>query len=97
MSTFSQPLNVNIANKKELVADLLTKAKQIEYLINSLPIPEPEEAQVSVLRRTVLDLQLICVVFCLGSKIGAAGRRDGASKRRICSRRRSSKYVTNRP
>ena len=35
-----------VANQKELVADLITKAKQIEYLINSLPEPEPEEDQV---------------------------------------------------
>lgn len=35
-----------IANQKELVTDLITKAKQIEYLINSLPEPEPEEEQV---------------------------------------------------
>jgi len=34
-------------NQKELVQDLMMKAKQIEYLINSLPEPEPEEAQVS--------------------------------------------------
>jgi hypothetical protein len=34
-------------NSKELVADLLAKAKQIETLINSLPIPEQEEEQVS--------------------------------------------------
>lgn len=34
------------ANKKELVADLVTKAKQIKYLIQSLPVPEPEEKQV---------------------------------------------------
>lgn len=34
------------ANKKELVMDLMVKAKQIDYLINSLPEPEPEEAQV---------------------------------------------------
>ncbi|KAH8798702.1 hypothetical protein DL96DRAFT_1509166 [Flagelloscypha sp. PMI_526] len=32
-------------NSKELVADLLAKAKQIETLINSLPIPEQEEEQ----------------------------------------------------
>ena len=34
------------ANQKELVTDLIVKAKQIEYLINSLPEPEPEEVQV---------------------------------------------------
>jgi hypothetical protein len=28
------------------VTDLIVKAKQIEYLINSLPEPEPEEEQV---------------------------------------------------
>ena len=36
------------ANKKELVDDLMVKAKQIEYLIQSLPTPEPEEVQVRV-------------------------------------------------
>jgi mediator of RNA polymerase II transcription subunit 21 len=35
-----------VANKKELVTDLLVKAKQIEYLIQSLPEPEAEEVQV---------------------------------------------------
>ncbi|KAG6856666.1 hypothetical protein H0H87_002043 [Tephrocybe sp. NHM501043] len=33
------------ANKKELVTDLMVKAKQVEYLIKSLPEPEPEEVQ----------------------------------------------------
>ncbi|KAJ7268580.1 hypothetical protein C8J57DRAFT_1325609 [Mycena rebaudengoi] len=33
------------ANKKELVTDLIVKAKQVEYLIKSLPEPEPEEVQ----------------------------------------------------
>ena len=42
------------ANKKELVNDLVVKAKQVEYLINSLPEPEPEEVQV----RTVISLLL---------------------------------------
>ena len=35
-----------IANKKELVTDLVVKAKQVEYLIQSLPEPEAEEIQV---------------------------------------------------
>lgn len=39
-------MNAWIANKKELVADLITKAKQIEFLIQSLPVPEAEEEQV---------------------------------------------------
>ena len=34
------------AYKRELVTDIMVKAKQIEYLINSLPQPESEEAQV---------------------------------------------------
>ena len=34
------------ANKKELVSDLIVKAKQVEYLIQSLPEPDPEEKQV---------------------------------------------------
>ncbi|KAJ7745533.1 hypothetical protein DFH07DRAFT_15256 [Mycena maculata] len=33
------------ANKKELVRDLIVKAKQVEYLIKSLPTPDPEEDQ----------------------------------------------------
>jgi len=39
------PPEVFDANKKELVADLVTKAKQIEYIIQSLPVPEPEQTQ----------------------------------------------------
>ncbi|KAJ6517260.1 hypothetical protein C8R47DRAFT_1181645 [Mycena vitilis] len=33
------------ANKKELATDLIVKAKQVEYLIQSLPEPEAEEEQ----------------------------------------------------
>ena len=40
-----------LANKKEMVADLMTKAKQVEALIRSLPVPESEEAQVSHVRK----------------------------------------------
>ena len=40
------------ANKQELVTDLVTKAKQIEYLITSLPEPEPEEEQVTLVSVT---------------------------------------------
>ena len=36
------------ANKKELVTDLIVKAKQIDFLIQSLPEPDPEEKQVCV-------------------------------------------------
>lgn len=36
---------LRVENKKELVVDLVRKAKQIELLINSLPVLEPEETQ----------------------------------------------------
>ncbi|TFK28457.1 hypothetical protein FA15DRAFT_579251, partial [Coprinopsis marcescibilis] len=39
------PPDVFEANKKELVTDLVVKAKQIELLINALPEPENEETQ----------------------------------------------------
>ncbi|KAI1790503.1 hypothetical protein LXA43DRAFT_1016548 [Ganoderma leucocontextum] len=38
------------ASKKELVTDLIVKAKQVEYLIQSLPEPDPEEKQVERLQ-----------------------------------------------
>jgi mediator of RNA polymerase II transcription subunit 21 len=40
---------VPVANKKELATDLIVKAKQVEYLIQSLPEPEPQEQQVRLL------------------------------------------------
>ncbi|KAK0438446.1 hypothetical protein ARMSODRAFT_896710 [Armillaria solidipes] len=39
------------ANKKELVTDLMAKAKQVEYLIQSLPQPEEEEEQAKRLQQ----------------------------------------------
>ncbi|KAF8653424.1 hypothetical protein AX16_003932 [Volvariella volvacea WC 439] len=45
------PPEVFEANKKELVTDLIVKAKQVEYLINSLPQPEPEEEQAKRLQK----------------------------------------------
>ena len=47
-------LRMLLDNKKELVQDLMVKAKQVEYLINALPVPEPEETQVSKLEQFVL-------------------------------------------
>ncbi|KAG6854539.1 hypothetical protein C0991_005451 [Blastosporella zonata] len=44
------------SNKKELVADLIVKAKQVEYLIKSLPEPELEEAQAQ--RLAVLEEEI---------------------------------------
>ncbi|KAI9068867.1 hypothetical protein FKP32DRAFT_1560829 [Trametes sanguinea] len=44
------PPDVFEANKKELVTDLIVKAKQVEYLIQSLPEPDPEEKQVERLQ-----------------------------------------------
>ena len=51
---------MRVANKKELAGDLALKAKQIDYLIQSLPPPEPEEKQVGIYAnalRTTYDLQ----------------------------------------
>ncbi|THU90799.1 hypothetical protein K435DRAFT_675445 [Dendrothele bispora CBS 962.96] len=45
------------ANKKELVTDLIRKAKQIEYLISSLPEPEPEEEQAIRLQALEEEMQ----------------------------------------
>ncbi|GAA5944221.1 Srb7p [Sporobolomyces koalae] len=39
----ADPDDVFEANRKELVTDLLRKAKQLEFLIDSLPSPPPEE------------------------------------------------------
>ncbi|KAJ8496005.1 hypothetical protein ONZ45_g12629 [Pleurotus djamor] len=48
-----------LANKKELVTDLIVKAKQIEYLINSLPEPEPEEEQAKRLSALEQEMTLV--------------------------------------
>ncbi|KAF9646585.1 hypothetical protein BDM02DRAFT_3156496 [Thelephora ganbajun] len=42
------PPDVFEANKKELAGDLALKARQIDYLIQSLPPPEPEEKQAGI-------------------------------------------------
>ncbi|KAJ7606960.1 hypothetical protein DFH06DRAFT_1486679 [Mycena polygramma] len=47
------------ANKKELVTDLIVKAKQVEYLIKSLPEPEAEEEQAK--RLQLLDEEMTIV------------------------------------
>ncbi|KAF8179138.1 hypothetical protein BJ912DRAFT_1023926 [Pholiota molesta] len=46
------------ANQRELVTDLIVKAKQIEYLINSLPEPEPEEEQAKRLQHLEDEMQV---------------------------------------
>ncbi|KAF8181914.1 hypothetical protein K438DRAFT_1908115 [Mycena galopus ATCC 62051] len=53
------PPEVFEANKKELVTDLVVKAKQVEYLIKSLPEPEPEEEQAKRLK--ILDDEMTLV------------------------------------
>ncbi|KAK7047183.1 hypothetical protein VNI00_006849 [Paramarasmius palmivorus] len=45
------------ANKQELVADLIVKAKQVELLIQSLPEPEPEEEQAKRLQALEEEMQ----------------------------------------
>lgn len=51
------PPDVFEANKKELVNDLMAKAKQIEYLIQNLPTPEPEEVQAARLATLEEEMQ----------------------------------------
>jgi len=46
------------ANQKELVTDLVVKAKQVEYLIQSLPEPEPEEEQAKRLQSLEEEMQV---------------------------------------
>ena len=67
-----------IANQKELVTDLITKAKQIEYLINSLPEPEPEEEQVGFRLRSVPFFGTHSIGIT-GKTTSNAGRRDDYS------------------
>ena len=52
-----------VENKRELVTDIMVKAKQIEYLISSLPQPEPEEAQVGGVLST-FSYRVFSVGFC---------------------------------
>ncbi|VDB85110.1 unnamed protein product [Peniophora sp. CBMAI 1063] len=51
------PEDVFEANKKELVQDLVLKAKQVEFLIQALPQPEPEEEQAKRLSALEKDMQ----------------------------------------
>ncbi|KAI0761150.1 hypothetical protein BD413DRAFT_486365 [Trametes elegans] len=51
------PPDVFEANKKELVTDLMVKAKQVEYLIQSLPEPDPEENQVERLQALEAEME----------------------------------------
>ncbi|KAF5360084.1 hypothetical protein D9758_007574 [Tetrapyrgos nigripes] len=50
-------------NKKELVTDLVRKAKQIEYLISSLPEPESEEEQAGRLQSLEEEMQAANVQY----------------------------------
>ncbi|QRV76820.1 subunit 21 of mediator complex protein [Ceratobasidium sp. AG-Ba] len=52
------PPDVFEANKRELVNDLITKAKQIEFLIKSLPPPEPEAEQATRLLSLEAEMKL---------------------------------------
>jgi mediator of RNA polymerase II transcription subunit 21 len=47
-----------VENKKELMVDLVRKAKQIELLINSLPVLEPEETQAARFAQLEEEMQV---------------------------------------
>ncbi|KAG1908817.1 uncharacterized protein F5891DRAFT_937985 [Suillus fuscotomentosus] len=47
---YDAPDYSKVSNMNELVQDLIVKAKQIEYLIQSLPVPEPEQQQANRLQ-----------------------------------------------
>ncbi|KAJ7166883.1 hypothetical protein C8R46DRAFT_1351131 [Mycena filopes] len=51
------------ANKKELVNDLIVKAKQVEYLIKSLPEPEPEADQAKRLQALDDEMTVVNVEY----------------------------------
>lgn len=51
------PPEVFEVNKKELVDDLMTKAKQIETLIKAMPVPESEETQALRLQKLEDEMQ----------------------------------------
>lgn len=82
-----------IANKKELVTDLVVKAKQVEYLIQSLPEPEAEENQVRVVCPILIPHSYSSTYYCviLGCEITGLGRRDDRRKRRIHQSRHTRK------
>lgn len=48
-----------LENKRELVADLVRKAKQIELIIESLPAPEPEQAQAARFEQLEQEMQKV--------------------------------------
>jgi len=52
------PPKVFEENKKELMVDLVRKAKQIELLINSLPVLEPEETQAARFAQLEEEMQV---------------------------------------
>lgn len=78
------------ANKKELVNDLIVKAKQVEYLINSLPEPEPEEVQACIPHTSLLLIKLRIVS---GKATRSAPGRNDTSQRGLHTCNKSCKCV----
>ncbi|KAI0286420.1 hypothetical protein BC826DRAFT_1093510 [Russula brevipes] len=64
------------ANKKELVDDLMLKAKQIEHIIQSLPTPEPEEVQAA--RLAILEEDMERANQEYAAAVARANQRDFA-------------------
>jgi hypothetical protein len=80
-------VTARLGNRRELVSDLVVKAKQIEFLVNSLPVPEPEEVQVYTLAHPV-DMTLDA--FKSGKAIASSGRRHERGECGICTGGQSS-------
>jgi hypothetical protein len=75
-------VEVCAANKKELVTDLVVKAKQVEYLIKSLPEPEPEEEQVRYI--SIINIHK-SNSRNIGEEAASIRRRDASCKRGVCA------------
>jgi hypothetical protein len=78
-------------NKRELVVDLVRKAKQIELLIESLPPPEPEESQVWF--PVFYRLYLLILLLHEGYAARSTGARNAKGQCGVCHCRGTSQYV----
>jgi mediator of RNA polymerase II transcription subunit 21 len=80
----------HVENKKELVQDLMVKAKQVEYLINALPVPEPEETQVHSISLFISETE---ANKTLGFATAVTWRTNDSSQRRIFPSSQTCQWV----